>query len=619
MDILAAVTENSIVLKFEYNEEVINKVKKIQGRRYNPENKCWYFPKSSLREIHRTFGKQLAWHGEPPKELQLNKYSRDVVPWEDMHIDLSVAEQLKLPPFPYQWGGANFLFQKKRAMLADEMGVGKSIQAIVAFLLLLKERPSAKAVVFCPSSLKRQWHAEIKKFTDLEGIVIDGNAEERKKQYKEAIKHDYQMIFLNYELLYYDYEDICRVVNDHCDVMILDEAQKVKSFQAEISALFKGGKKTITDKKTKKKTTVNYEGLDTEYRWFLTGTPMENKAIELFNLFEIMRPGYFGNFFAFRNRYVVLGRFKNVIGYKNQYELHRRASEYMLRRRRSEVEQAFPDVMYSDVILPMEPAQMMAHNFVESDLEKLIEDRKYQGSFFVPEDIEDDEMQEENDSNIILGRFNTLLAIADSLELLEMSNSMYAKNLPKRLGIKKKDLKASAKVTWIEGYVKDMLENDPNEQVVIFTKFERFQRILRERLSKHCPVLILNGAMKTKEREQARLDFVNGKANVFILTDAGAKGLNLQCSKTLINADLPWNPAILEQRNGRIIRIGSKHEKVRIINLISQNSIDERVYQILREKSALFEQIIEKTEAETEAVLRLNKNIMKKLLGKKAS
>ena len=125
MDILAAVTENSIVLKFEYNEEVINKVKKIQGRRYNPENKCWYFPKSSLREIHRTFGKQLAWHGEPPKELQLNKYSRDVVPWEDMHIDLSVAEQLKLPPFPYQWGGANFLFQKKRAMLADEMGVGE--------------------------------------------------------------------------------------------------------------------------------------------------------------------------------------------------------------------------------------------------------------------------------------------------------------------------------------------------------------------------------------------------------------------------------------------------------------------------------------------------------------
>ena len=112
---------------------------------------------------------------------------------------------------------------------------------------------------------------------------------------------------------------------------------------------------------------------------------------------------------------------------------------------------------------------MMAHNLVESDLEKLIEDRKYQGSFFVPEDIEDDELQEENDSNIILGRFNTLLAVADSLELREMSNSMYAKNLPKRLGIKKKDLKASAKVTWIEGYVKDMLENDPNEQVVIFT------------------------------------------------------------------------------------------------------------------------------------------------------
>ena len=104
---------------------------------------------------------------------------------------------------------------------------------------------------------------------------------------------------------------------------------------------------------------------------------------------------------------------------------------------------------------------------------------------------------------------------------------------------------------------------------------------------KHCPVLILNGAMNTKEREQARLDFVNGKANVFILTDAGAKGLNLQCSKALINADLPWNPAILEQRNGRIIRIGSKHEKVKLSTLLVKIALTKGFIKSL-EKNQLY-------------------------------
>jgi SNF2 family DNA or RNA helicase len=194
-----------------------------------------------------------------------------------------------------------------------------------------------------------------------------------------------------------------------------------------------------------------------------------------------------------------------------------------------------------------------------------------------------------------------------------MSDSGFAKKLVKSLKPTKTELKKSAKLEWLEDFVREGLENNGDEQFVIFTRSEKFLRLISERLS-FTTVVTLSGDMGAAEREASRLIFTQGDAHVFVLTDAGSRGLNLQCASTLINADVPWNPAVLDQRNGRIIRLGSKHDHVRIINLYSRDSIDERIRDVIYRKSLDTKGFIEKTDEETQEVMRLSKSVVDQLL-----
>ena len=553
----------------------------------------WTVPVSSYDTLREIFGGEIGWQGQVPEE---ERYIHN------FDIDTSVSDQLKLQPYPFQWIGANFLVSVKRGILADMMGLGKAVQGITALLLLKKSNPDTKAVIFCLASLKYQWLSEIQRFTDLSAMVIDGTNEQRAKLYEEYIGLQPDIVIINYELLYRDYDAISALVNNHCNVMIMDEAQKIKNWKSKLSSMFKG---LATRNKETKRVEIVYAGLRTEYLWMLTGTPMENSPEELFNLFAVLDSRILGNLWAFRNRYLVLGSFKQILGYKNHAELHARVAPYMLRRRREEVEAEFPEEMRSDIVLAMTPFQARAHEFVRRTIEEVMDDM-----------IEEfDDIGENEDSNTIIGRIALLLGIADSPELLSMSSSQVAAVTLRSLHPNKIDLASSPKLDWIEDYVRQMLADDPDSKVIIFTRSSRFQGLIVDRLSELADVTIINGAMNAKARDESRITFVDGSTNIMVSTDAGARGLNLQAAATLINADVPWNPAMLEQRCGRIVRIGSRHDHVRIINLYSRGSIDERIRQVIYEKTSVFNLIVEKTNDEQRNIVRLNQALIRKLVG----
>ncbi|GAE47348.1 DEAD/DEAH box helicase [Mesobacillus boroniphilus] len=157
----------------------------------------------------------------------------------------------------------------------------------------------------------------------------------------------------------------------------------------------------------------------------------------------------------------------------------------------------------------------------------------------------------------------------------------------------------------------DRLESGVNK-IVIFTQFARMQSIIEKELSKHGKVALLNGSMSSAKRQEMIDTFQNDpEYKFFILTDAGNYGINLQFANTLINYDSPWNPAVFEQRAGRVHRIGSTHSVVDIISLVTMGTIDEKIQETLEEKRKLGEAVIERNATERSAMNNLISSIKK--------
>ncbi|MFH1718538.1 MAG: helicase-related protein [Planctomycetota bacterium] len=156
------------------------------------------------------------------------------------------------------------------------------------------------------------------------------------------------------------------------------------------------------------------------------------------------------------------------------------------------------------------------------------------------------------------------------------------------------DVKAEALLDWLYRLQAD--ENDPELKVLVFTEFVATQQMLQQFLvERGFPVACLNGLMDMDERKKAQDSFA-GEARILISTDAGGEGLNLQFCHLVINYDIPWNPMRIEQRIGRVDRIGQNHV-VRAINFVFENSVEHRVREVLEEKLAvIFEEFgIDKT------------------------
>ena len=470
-------------------------------------------------------------------------------------------------------------------------------QAIGAIHRLWKEGIARKALIVCPTSLKYQWRDEIKNFTDHKGIVIDGTPRQRKEQLDAfSSTHEYLFAIINYELVR---NDLDAIRNIKLDVIAADECHRIKNWKTKTSEAMKM--------------------LDAPYKFGLTGTPMQNKPDELWNVMDWLNPTILGNYWAFRNRYIVTGeKFnqKNVeIGYKRLGELRRRVAPYMLRRMKVDVAPELPEMIFNKFRVEMNPEQRRIQDAIQEDFTDLLKEiQEYaknneghydeQGQWIQPEHPQQGQL---------LGFFNMMLAVSNAPELLRMSESKMAAKYADLLTANPK----SPKLDELEKICQENMDSG-NQKIVIFTQFARMQTLAVERLSEMGGVEIINGSMKPFERQAALDNFkYSDTINFLVCTDAANYGLNMQFANVLINIDIPWNPATYDQRAGRVHRIGGKHKNVFIIDIITQGGLDEKIEEALYRKRELASQIVEKNDEERAMMNNLSAGLMKKLVGTK--
>lgn len=499
------------------------------------------------------------------------------IDYEPKHL-----EEMKLEPYPFQKIGIAYLVSVQKGILGDEMGLGKTPQGIGAANELLKEGLVKKVLVIVPASLKYQWQNEIGKFTDYTAIVAEGTLVKRKKIYNTFAESDVEFLIAGYETVRNDIE-LFKELEFNC--IIQDEAHKLKS-----------------------RTTKLYKAiiqLDSEYKFALTGTPMQNRPDEIFALMSWIDPEVLGKITAFRKEHIVsgekFGRRFMELGYKNLDAIREKISTKLLRRMKSEVAPDLPEMIFSTIRADMTGPQLKLYKAIDEDFKKLQLDIQ---DFYAAQ-TESDAVAglKSKEEDKILGFMYMMQAVSDHPLLLAQGSSKMAKKYLPLI----RECRTSPKLEELVEMLIPVVER--GSKIVIFSQYTQMLQLIRQRIVKEFeqePYMIY-GAVPSKERQVQVSDFeVNPMRQLMLLSDAGNYGLNLQVADTLVNFDLPWNPAVLKQRAGRIHRINSTHEKVDIVNMITNDTIDEQIEKTLNLKEALGDGLIERSEEE--------KDIMKELL-----
>ncbi|MEO6845528.1 MAG: SNF2-related protein, partial [Ginsengibacter sp.] len=249
---------------------------------------------------------------------------------------LPEIKSLKVKPFPYQTEGILFCAAAGRSILADDMGLGKTIQAIAVAQLLHEHRQVQKVLIICPTTLKYQWQSEIEKFTTETTTVIEGNYLNRQKLYK---KEDSLYKIASYNMAVNDLELIDEF---QPDLIILDEAQRIKNWQTKISRSIKK--------------------LQSKYALVLTGTPLENKITELYSLVQFIDPLHLGSLYNFISTYEQTDETGKVIGYQNLHEVKDRLKHILLRRTKKEVLKQLPSRTDKNLFVSITDEQRAVHD-----------------------------------------------------------------------------------------------------------------------------------------------------------------------------------------------------------------------------------------------------------------
>lgn len=445
---------------------------------------------------------------------------------------------VKLPLLPYQKEGAAHLAFHERALLADEMGLGKTVQAIAACELLARRKGIERVLVVSPTSVKAEWEDQIARFSDRDVRFVAGLRPERLKRYSEPAF----FTLVNYEQVVRDADDINRLLRP--DVVILDEAQRIKNWQT--------------------KTARQVKSLRSPFAFVLTGTPLENRIDETYSIVQYLDPEIFGPLFRFNRDFYELDDRGRPVGYRNLDAMHRRLRGVMLRRRKRDVEKELPGRTVKTFFVPMAEEQAVRYadyEYLARRLAAIAERRP-----LTKEEFE---------------RLQQYLAcmrmICDTPAILDP------------------ECRVCPKLEELEGVLEELLE-DGERKIVVFSEWVRMLELVRELAAE----MGLDCAWHTGDVPQLRrraeiARFRQDPAcRLFLTSDAGATGLNLQMASCVINLDLPWNPAKLEQRIGRVWRKGQM-QAVTVVNFVTEESIEHSILHLLAHKQTLADGVLDGT------------------------
>ncbi len=487
--------------------------------------------------------------------------------------------------YPFQKKAVEFILQNDgRACLFDEMGLGKTISATTVLLELIKQRKASRAVIVAPNAVIEQWRGELVEKFNLTPTLVTS-----KRPLKERITlYNDPLIVMNYELLRTDLE---LILQKSFDTLILDEVTRVKNWD------------TQTSEAVKKLIVRNVIAL--------TGTPLENHLGELYNIVNIVKPGFFGRYNEdFLSRYTMKLSGQGwqashpVPNPETLPELRRELRRISIRRTKAQVLKQLPALTMQYVYTEPARNQKMIYDILQESLgETVLDEFAFSAG--------DQGGPNPFTANRI--RLYTLLReacadismIAGYLRRKQRENTQDAQAL-RESAIFRKLIRAlaklepeNAKLVELKELVKDLTEQ--GHKLVVFSQFVPVVNLIQDELSgEGISTLVYHGQLSAEDRSLHLRNFVQQtEYRVLASTDAGQFGLNLQAADVVVNYDLPWNPARLQQRIARLHRIGQVN-KVLAVNFVVKGTVEEHVRDVLERKRKVFRDVTVSDMAESE-------------------
>ncbi len=424
-----------------------------------------------------------------------------------------------------------------RGILADEVGLGKTIEAGIVMKELISRGKARSILILTPASLAAQWQGELwdkfgERFLKHDDPEFTGFG-----------KHDRIVASIDTAKSAQHYPDI---IAREWDLVIVDEAHYLKN------------------KKTQRYSLA--DDITARHALMLTATPIQNNLIELYNLINLIKPGLLGTMQNFEEEYMGDAQGRVLL---HAQRLQTLLQQVLIRNRRSETGLKFPDRKVETHRVKASPGEYALHQAVSHFI------RTYKDFF------------ESHLALMVLEREVASSAPALAKTLDNMMPKVHDPEVGKAMDELKAmagDIKRNAKVN----LVLDIAKNT-KEKMILFTQFRETQELLSRRLQQEGVTNVKFHGQLTPGRRRAALQEFRGPTQCLVATDSGSEGLNLQFAHILVNYDLPWNPMRVEQRIGRIHRIGQESSNVVILNLAVADTIEDYVLQVLYEKIKLFE------------------------------
>ena len=417
-------------------------------------------------------------------------------------------------------------------ILADDMGLGKTLQAITLIEGSSKELPN---LVIAPTSLVYNWQDEIHKFApNLKCVVLSGIKKERQK-YLDKIK-DYDVVITSYGMMRKDIDVYQQELFEYC---FLDEAQHIKNANTNNA-------KTVKLLKAK-------------HRFALTGTPIENSLTELWSIFDFIMPGYLSTAKVFREKYQ-----KPISKNSDQRALERLTkliSPFILRRLKTDVLKELPPKIETRVTTTLNKEQKELYlsylSKFKGEIRELIKAQGYNKST----------MQ--------------VLSALTRLRQICCHPSLFIEDYQGESG----------KLQALEEIVTSSVE--ANHRILIFSQFTSMLSVIADNLKENSiEYFYLDGGTKAQKRRELVNRFNDGEAEVFLISlKAGGTGLNLTGADMVIHYDPWWNPAVEDQATDRAYRMG-QDKSVQVIKLISEGTIEEKIFELQKKKKSLVDAVI---------------------------
>jgi superfamily II DNA or RNA helicase len=443
---------------------------------------------------------------------------------------------LRVPLYDYQREGVLFAARAGRVLIGDEMGLGKTIQAIATAEIMARLFGVERVLIICPTSLKHQWQREIQRCGDRPTQVISGMRPRRQLSYRDPAFFK----ITNYDTVFHDLEVIQAWAPD---LVILDEAQRIKNWN------------TRTARCVKK--------ISAPYALVLTGTPLENRLEELISIVQFVDRFRLGPTFRLLHEHQIRDEVGKVVGYRDLDRIGKTLEPILVRRHKEEVLDQLPERIDTNLFVPMTDLQRRYHRESMEEVARIVQKwRRYR-------------FLSEADQRRLMIALQRMRMSCDSSYLVDHRTDVGAK--------------ADEAATLLG----EVLEQR-GTKAVVFSQWLRMHELLVRRLEgKPWEHVLFHGGLSSGRRKEYIDRFrEDPRCRVFLSTDTGGVGLNLQHASVVLNMDLPWNPAVLEQRIGRVHRLGQK-QPVRVVNFVAQGTIEEGMLAVLKFKKSLFAGVLD--------------------------